>query len=300
MDRALPDTAFLSEHKVPLRNLNLHVRVWGEPSKPLVFLQHGARDHGRSWDWTVARLLPDYCVAVPDLRGHGDSDWSNSSGYDSTDFVTDMSMVVDDLEARGLAMPFHLVGHSLGGNIALHYAAAFPEKVKTLTSIEGLGFSQRAYDEIMAKPMGERLAAVVEGRQKAYAREPRSFPKKSDAISRMRALHKNLSADQAEHLAIHALADDEGSVRWKHDPFLLMEAYRPEPPSEYGPLFGAIKAPVLLMYGLESWATSPGKDGRLGIFSNAQLMEFDDAGHWLHHDRFEDFIAGLRRFWEET
>lgn len=73
---------------------------------------------------------------------------------------------------------------------------------------------------------------------------------------------------------------------------------RPMPPSEYAPIFGSIDKPVLLMYGKTSWAQSPADDGRLEAFQKAELIEFDDAGHWLHHDRFEDFIAATRKFLE--
>ena len=52
----------------------------------------------------------------------------------------------------------------------------------------------------------------------------------------------------------------------------------------------------MLAYGLDSWASNPAEDGRAAHFQNAEVVTFRDAGHWLHHDRFEQFMAELRRF----
>ncbi|GGY38304.1 alpha/beta fold hydrolase [Parvularcula lutaonensis] len=292
----LPDAALLRERKIEVRRLGLHLRVWGDASKPLVLLQHGGKDHGRSWDWTVEALREDYCLAVPDLRGHGDSDWPTGGGYESFDFVSDMAAIVEHLVSEGHDAPIHIIGHSLGGNIALNYAAAQPHRVRSVIAIEGLGFSQKSYDELTAKRASERMREGVERRLKVAQRKPRRFRSAEEGIKRLANLHQQLSPEQAEHLALHALREHEDGWSWKHDPLLGFMPIRPMPPSEYGQLFADIEAPVLLMYGRESWASSPKDDGRLEYFGRAELIEFDNAGHWLHHDRFEDFISRAKKF----
>ena len=292
----LPDPKALRERKACVGRLNLHLRLWGDPSKPLVLLQHGGKDHGWSWDWTVAALLDEYCVAVPDLRGHGDSDWPTGGGYDTFDFVTDMAGVVEALIAEGFAGPFDLIGHSLGGNIVLHYAASHPNRVRRIISLEGLGFSDKSYADMSAAPLQERMSKAVGRRLKVASREQRFFAEQEEGIKRLRHLHSQLSDQQAEHLAVHALAQGEGGWRWKHDPHLGMLPIRPMPPAEYLPVYASIAAPVLLMYGRDSGAPSPKGDGRVEAFQNAQLIEYEAAGHWLHHDRFDDFIRDVRAF----
>lgn len=294
----LPEPQTLREEKVSIRDFRLHLRIWGDPSKPLILLQHGGKDHGRSWDWTVAGLLDRYCCAVPDLRGHGDSDWSPGGSYDTMDYVSDLSAIVDHLVAAGFEPPFHFIGHSLGGNIVLNYAAAQPERIRTVTSIEGLGFSQASYDELTARPAAERMGEFLDRRRKVYARPPRIFRSEEEGARRMRTLHERLAAFQAEHLARHALQPVEGGFRWKHDPLLGVYPVRPVPPAEYGEVFAAITAPTMLLYGAESWASNPEKDGRLAAFRHHEFHLFDKAGHWLHHDRFRDFMALTRRFLE--
>jgi pimeloyl-ACP methyl ester carboxylesterase len=51
-----------------------------------------------------------------------------------------------------------------------------------------------------------------------------------------------------------------------------------------------------LLYGKESWSGNPAEDGRLEPFRNASVIGFDRAGHWLHHDRLEEFLKVIREF----
>ena len=66
--------------------------------------------------------------------------------------------------------------------------------------------------------------------------------------------------------------------------------------AEMAELYAAIACPTLLVYGRDSWATNPAEDGRLERSRNARVALFDDAGHWVHHDRLDAFIAELRAF----
>lgn len=58
------------------RGLRLHYLDWGNESAPLLILVHGGLEHARVWDHLAPQLCADWHVVVPDLRGHGDSDWS--------------------------------------------------------------------------------------------------------------------------------------------------------------------------------------------------------------------------------
>jgi pimeloyl-ACP methyl ester carboxylesterase len=52
----------------------------------------------------------------------------------------------------------------------------------------------------------------------------------------------------------------------------------------------------LLVYGADSWASNPEEDGRIQYFRTARVISFANAGHWVHHDQFDGFIAALRDF----
>jgi pimeloyl-ACP methyl ester carboxylesterase len=68
------------------------------------------------------------------------------------------------------------------------------------------------------------------------------------------------------------------------------------PQDQVEQLWNRIDCPTLLMYGANSWASNPEKDGRIRHFRHARVIEFENAGHWLHHDQFQPFIAELRAF----
>jgi pimeloyl-ACP methyl ester carboxylesterase len=51
-----------------------------------------------------------------------------------------------------------------------------------------------------------------------------------------------------------------------------------------------------MLYGADSWASNPETDGRITAFKTAKVTEFENAGHWLHHDQFDRFVAELKAF----
>lgn len=298
MTDPLPDHVPLSEVTIDVAGLPLLVRVWGDRAKPVVLLQHGGKDHGRSWDWTVAALAEDYCLVVPDLRGHGDSGHAPGGGYAEALMLSDMARI-GEWVAGWRPGPIAVVGHSLGGNLALRYAASYPERVSRVVSMEGLGFSQSSYDEVTAEPLERRMRRAADKRLAIARGAPRRFATIEEGIERMAGLHRQLSAERSRHLAVHALREDERGWGWKHDPLVAFLDPRPTPPAEYLPVYASIGCPVLLIYGRDSWATSPKEDGRIEAFGDARLVEYDGAGHWLHHDAFEAFVRDLRAFLAE-
>ena len=96
------------------QRLRLHYVDWGNEGAPPLLLVHGGRDHCRSWDWVAEELRHDWHVIAPDLRGHGDSDWSPDGAYVLSDRANDLKAV-----ASLLHVPFILVGASLGGATAI-------------------------------------------------------------------------------------------------------------------------------------------------------------------------------------
>ena len=61
-------------------------------------------------------------------------------------------------------------------------------------------------------------------------------------------------------------------------------------------IWSCITAPVLLVRGMESWASDPVADGRIKHFKNAQLANIERAGHWSHHDQLDLFMDHVNRF----
>ena len=105
------------------QRLRLHYVDWGNPSAPPLLLLHGGRDHCRNWDWVAAALRRDWHVLAPDLRGHGDSQWSPDGNYSTAAYVYDLAQLIHQQELA----PVTIVAHSLGGNIAIRYAGVYPD-----------------------------------------------------------------------------------------------------------------------------------------------------------------------------
>src|SRR5262249_13812881 len=113
-----------TSHTYISQRLRLHYFDWGNTDAPPLVLGHGGRDHARSWDWVAERLRDRWHIIAPDLRGHGDSQWSQDGGYAMPGLIYDLAQLIHQ---RQLA-PVSLIGHSLGGNIATRYAGIYPDK----------------------------------------------------------------------------------------------------------------------------------------------------------------------------
>ncbi|MDP1967509.1 MAG: alpha/beta hydrolase, partial [Reyranella sp.] len=177
------------------QRLRLHYVDWGNPEAPPLLLVHGGRDHCRNWDWVAQALRKDWHIICPDLRGHGDSQWSPDGNYSMASYIYDLAQLVHQ---QALA-PVTIVAHSLGGNICLRYAGVYPDKVRKLVAIEGLGPSPKVIAE-RKKTMAERMREWVDEQRKLSARGPRKYPTIEDAFKRMQEENKHLSAEQARHL----------------------------------------------------------------------------------------------------
>ena len=117
------------------QRLKLHYVDWGNVGAPPLVLVHGGRDHCRMWDWVAERLSERWHVIAPDLRGHGDSAWSSDGSYSIAGYLYDLAQLVHQLRLA----PATIVAHSLGGSISARFAGTFPDQVRQMVLIEGLG-----------------------------------------------------------------------------------------------------------------------------------------------------------------
>lgn len=282
-----------TSHSFMSQRLKLHYAAWGNPEAPPLLLLHGGRDHCRSWDWVAQRLADRYHIICPDLRGHGDSAWSPDGDYSMASYLYDLAQVIHQLKLA----PLSIIAHSLGGNIALRYTGLYPETVSRIVAIEGLGPSPRMIAEREKTPFSDRLRGWIEEKRQAAGRQPRRYPTLEEALERMKSENTYLTDDQARHLTAHGVSQNEdGTFSWKFDNYLRVWSAPDISHQQVAELWRAITCPTLLCYGEKSWASNPEKDGRTAYFQDARTVSFPDAGHWLHHDRFEMFMDEVERF----
>lgn len=287
------DIAGPTSHSFISQRLRLHYVDWGNPEAPPLILQHGGRDHCRSWDWVAQELRKDWHVIAPDLRGHGDSAWSPDGDYSSHAFVYDFAQLVHTLGYDQVS----IVGHSLGGNVTTRFAGLYPEKVARLVNIEGLGAGPADLAAQSATTYAERMRRWIGQRRAAAGRVPRRYATLEQAYQRMKEANSYLTDDQARHLTVHgASRNEDGTWSWKYDSYLFTMLSWESLAEDTFALWEAITCPVLLLWGADSWASNPGGDGRLDRFAQARLITYENAGHWLHHDRLDSFLSDVSAF----
>ncbi|HEY7711553.1 MAG TPA: alpha/beta hydrolase [Candidatus Entotheonella sp.] len=283
-----------TSHYYYSQRLKLHYVDWGNVSKPPMLLIHGGRDHARNWDWVAQKLRDEYHILAPDLRGHGDSEWSRGGQYGLIDYVLDIAQLLDQLQL----FPIVIIGHSLGGAISCQYSGIYPERVKHLIAIEGLGPPP---DNIQRRPAYQRMQTWI-GQMQAFAgRHPRRYPSLQDAVQRMQDANKHLSAEQAYHLTLHGTyRNEDGTYTWKFDNYVRSHSPYEFNMDEARRIWGRITCPTLLVRGTESWATDPVQAGQASAFRNAQCIDIANAGHWVHHDQLDKFLSLVRHFIQAT
>jgi pimeloyl-ACP methyl ester carboxylesterase len=114
-------------HRTP-GGLSLSCRTWSDCGPPQLLLVHGYGDNALVWHHFASTFDGPCCPLAVDLRGHGHSEWAPGGRYALQDFVADVVNVLDEL----CPAPVVLAGHSLGAQIAMHAAAARPERIRAV------------------------------------------------------------------------------------------------------------------------------------------------------------------------
>ena len=283
-----------SSHIYFSQRLRLHYVDWGNPDGPPMLLIHGGRDHCRNWDWVAEHFAKDYHIIAPDLRGHGDSQWEASGNYTQISYVYDIAQLIQQKNMHDVTV----IGHSLGGAIALMYTALFPERVKKLVAIEGMGPSPSSAAKQAEISINDRVRSWVDDMRKLSGRLPRRYDTLDDAFKRMRDENPHLSEEQARHLTLHgANQNEDGTYSWKFDNYVRVFSMSGLPNEEVKKMYGEISCPTLLMRGEESWASDPVADGRTQCFNcPIEYQSFANAGHWVHHDQLDGFVDRASEF----
>ena len=273
-----------TSHTYFSQRLRLHYLDWGNESAESMLLVHGIHDHCHTWDW-VAQIFRDrYHIVAPDFRGHGDSEWSKGSPYTHLEYVYDVAQLVRQQELA----PATVVAHSLGGTIAAMYAGIFPELVKRLVIVEGVGLYPGRYSGDPAV----RLRQWVDANYSLAGRVPRRYESLEEAFQRMQETNPHLSPQQARHLTVHGSNQNEdGTYTWKFDNYTRAHTPYDIPSKDVIDLWKRIRCPVLIINSTQGYPHRIGQAGTLEHFADVRLIEIDDAGHWTHHDQLDEFVG---------
>jgi pimeloyl-ACP methyl ester carboxylesterase len=265
-----------------IRGLNYHIQEWGDSSKPLLVLLHGWMDCGATYRYVAEFLSDDYFLVAPDWRGFGQSDHATS--YWFPDYFADLEKILDHYSPHH---PANIVGHSMGGNIALMYAGIHPQRVNKVMSLEALGM-----EATQAKDAPEKYRRWM---REITSEAPSKVYPNFDALCF--SVHKGnprLAPEMIVELAQMwgEPLGKEGAYKLKHD-----HAHRYANPVRYNfddvlECWYEITAKVSLVMATEStFYTRFARHGRLDEskkvlkVNDANYYEIDDCGHMLHIER---------------
>src|SRR5690606_21796802 len=133
--------------RVRLRGLEFQTYRWPGLDHAPVLLLHGWGDTGATWQFVVDHSPRERTYFALDLRGFGRSE-RPQDGYWFPDYLADVDALIDEVSPHA---PIDLVGHSMGGNIALLYAGVRPTRVRRVVSLEGLGLTRTAPEQAPAR-----------------------------------------------------------------------------------------------------------------------------------------------------
>lgn len=284
---------------VPIRHLQYHVRQWGAPSTyqaPLV-LVHGWMDVAASWQFMVDALQADRWIIAPDWRGFGLTREPGPApdSYWFADYLADLDLLLDHFAQE---RQVDLVGHSMGGNVAMMYGGVRPERIRRLVNLEGFGLPATK----PAQAPG-RYAKWIDEIKSLHAGEMalKAYESPEGVARRLMKTNPRLGADKAAWLALHwAAPNAQGQWEIQGDPahkVISAHLYQVEEALE---IYRRISAPVLSVTASDDSLSQWWK----GTFTLAQYLErlqavpqlqsevIADAGHMLHHDQ-PDALARL-------
>jgi pimeloyl-ACP methyl ester carboxylesterase len=258
---------------------SLHGLGYGEGDGAVVFL-HGLFGQGRNWNTNGKALAADHRIALVDLPNHGRSSWT-----DRVDYVQMADAVAADVIAPlAAAGPVALVGHSMGGKVAMMLALRHRELVERLVVVD---MSPVAYGT--AREFGGYIAAM-------QGLDLDGLPSREAADS---ALVAAVPSASVRSFLLQNLRREGDTWRWQPNLEVLardagqLSAWPAEAVAEQAPYDG----PVLWVAGADSAYITPEYDAAMtALFPRKRLVSIKGAGHWVHSEKPEIFTDVLRRF----
>lgn len=256
--------------------MELHVTQVGTGTPRVAYL-HGLLGQGKNLA-TIAKAVADtHPGLLVDLPNHGRSPWTDGFGYAGT-----ADVVADELRRRAGGAPLTVLGHSMGGKVAMALALRHPDVVGALVvadiapddSAGGYGFGS------LVSALVDLDLDAVSSRAEADAALAPEIPDAGVRSLLLQNLHR----------------DGRDGWRWLPNLALLQRALPTISgwPSE---LAGPYEGPVLWLRGADSGYVTPANAPAMrALFPRARLVTVKNAGHWLHADQPEAVARTLRVF----
>lgn len=248
--------------------MKLNFRQYGDTGEPLLIL-HGLFGSLSNWSWHSKKFAEHFTVYALDLRNHG-----NSPHADAMSYAVMAQDVVDFMDDQGIGSA-HVLGHSMGGKVAMQLAMDHPERVRRLVIADiapvQYGGERGEHDEIF-----DGMCAL----------DVEALSSRSEAGKQLAAWVEDELVRQ--FLLSNLARDDEGNYSWRINLPALRDSYpslRDKPSGE-----GVFDREVLFIRGdLSDYINVSHRDETLRHFPQATIKTLMQAGHWLHAEKPETF-----------
>jgi pimeloyl-ACP methyl ester carboxylesterase len=249
---------------------------------------HGWMDVAASYQFVVDAFSDEHYIIAPDWRGYGKTSGGGADNFWFPDYLADLDFLLDHYAAQ---CPINLVGHSMGGNVAMHYGGVRPERVRRLINLEGFGMAASPADQAP-----QRYARWMDELKKLHLGqlELHPYPTVAGVSRRLMKTNPRLSADKADWLARHWAQElTEGQWHIRGQPGHKVVSANLPRLEEVMALYSQLSMPVLSIEAEESsldtwWKGQYTLDeyhARLRVIPQVEIIRVVEAGHMLHHDQ---------------
>jgi pimeloyl-ACP methyl ester carboxylesterase len=271
------------ERELTVEGCRIHYLCWGESGRPGLVFVHGGAAHAHWWSFIAPLFVREYRVAAIDLSGHGDS--GRRDGYPRDTWAREVLAVAKDAAFDG---PPIVIGHSMGGFVAITAAAAFGE--------------QLAGAVILDSPVRRPDPEAVEGAHGKSFRNPKVYPDVETALRHFRTVPDQPSSLPfvIDYVARRSLIEQAHGFTWKFDPVI----FRRETPRASHELLPQVKCRVALFRSEHGLVTPDIGEYMYELLGrNAPVIEIPEAYHHMMLDQPLLLVTGLRTLladWEHS
>lgn len=250
--------------------MKLHYREMGE-GEPLMIL-HGLFGFSDNWQTHAKKLSEYYRVILVDLRNHGHSDWSEDFSYEI--MADDVKELCDELRLSELI----LVGHSMGGKVAINFAQKHEDLLEKLVVVDmGTKGYPMHHDHILKGIHAVKLEGVSTRREAAV--QMNEFIE-SEGVKQF--LLKNL------------YWKEKGQLAWRMN-VRILEREMPNILCQMSD--DEVMVPTLFIRGeLSNYILDEDIEDLGNQFPDSEVVTIANAGHWVHAEAPDEFIDGLLGF----
>ncbi|MDN6189057.1 MAG: alpha/beta fold hydrolase [Brevibacterium sp.] len=256
---------------------DIATRLIGSSGERIVFL-HGLFGRGKNFTSIAKALEPDYSSLLVDLPNHGDSDWTDEFSYiDMADSVAATIAEVTDPDD----LPVHLVGHSLGGKVAMILALRHPELINRLVVVDiapTAGGSLGVFEHLLSS-LAELDLDQIESRTAADE-----------------ALQEKIPEATIRGFLLQNLRTTSAGYAWQPNLTLLYESL-PDIGDFPDTQEAAFDGSVLWIAGEKSdYVSRDDLPLMRSLFPRTTLLTVKGSGHWVHSEKPQTFVSALQAF----